>query len=282
MSFSLESCDDASVFHSFEFNKIIEEVLGREVNLVANDDSFYITHPDRKLGFLKINYCPDPRLECVYGGILGKINNKFKGLWHITTTPGANIDKYIKKGFCIKERSTSILDLSKTTKELWDNLDKKTRNLVRKGEKNEIKIVQTTNIGDYYKILEETYKKANLKILPIEFYKEILNRLGKVFLAYYDNEIVAGGGFLKFKDRVYYWNGAAHKDYLYLAPNNLIQWEFIKWARENEFKKYDLLGLDIPSIAKFKEGFGGVKVKFYTLLNKSLYHLKRFKDFLRP
>lgn len=270
---------NGSVFHSQEFNKIISEVLGRKVNFVCNQDNFYITHPDKKLKLLKINYCPDPRLECVYGGILGeKQNLNLKGLWHITTLPGEDISEYLKKGFYAKERFTSILSLDKSEKELWDNLNVKTRRYTRKGIKNDIKIIKSKNIDEYYGILKETYEKAGLKLLPKEYYEEILNKLGELFLAEYDNKIIAGAILLKYEDKTYFWNGGSKIDYSHLFPNDLVHWNLIKWSKENGFKEYDLLGLDVPSIARFKEGLGGERVKFYTLYSKSLYLIRKIKN----
>jgi len=273
--------ENASVFHSPEFNKVVEEVLGKKVEINLGE-SYYVVHPDKKFKLLKINYCPDPRLECVYGGILGNKNiiKKLKGFWHITTAPGEDISEYLKAGFKSRERFTSILEFDKVD-DLWMNLRRQTRNRVNKSKKAGVEIVKSDDIDIYYKILKETYDRSGIDIKPKEYYKQILDKLGDLFLAMYEGKPIAGAIYLKYNGTACSWNSCSLKEYFNLCANNYLQYHYLEWAKENGLKRFDFLTLDVPSIAEWKEGFGGERIKFYTLLSKPLYYLKKIKDIVK-
>ncbi|MBI4722344.1 MAG: peptidoglycan bridge formation glycyltransferase FemA/FemB family protein [Candidatus Stahlbacteria bacterium] len=166
---------------------------------------------------------------------------------------------------------TSIIDLRGTEEDLWHKIDSKRRNLIRKAIANKIKVICPVSdfIEAYYPMLLEVFDRAGKKPFPKSYYQCVLETpLGwvKPLLALHNNIPIAGAIFLCFKDTVYYWSGASLKDYRHLAPNDLIQWEIIKWANQNNYKYYDLLIVEperLPQIAHFKLGFGGELVPIY-------------------
>jgi lipid II:glycine glycyltransferase (peptidoglycan interpeptide bridge formation enzyme) len=78
---------------------------------------------------------------------------------------------------------------------------------------------------------------------------------------------VAGGIFLQFCNRVYYWDGASFQAHYRLAANNLLHWHLIEWGASNGMTQYDMLGANITSIASFKQSFGG-ELRTYTYAYK--------------
>ena len=75
--------------------------------------------------------------------------------------------------------------------------------------------------------------------------------------ARFEGRLVAGGIFLVWGDRMMYLSGASTEEGNKLAASSLIQWTVIKGAISAGIKTYDLGGVGIASIDKFKASFGG-------------------------
>ena len=90
-----------------------------------------------------------------------------------------------------------------------------------------------------------------------EAYKLKDNR--RLFLAYYSGKIVAGsvvrfvpGGLLE------YAANNSLEEFLYVKPNDLLQWRIIEWASAEGFQSYSLGGAHL-----FVRTFGGTIVPTY-------------------
>lgn len=194
----------------------------------------------------------------------------------------------------IQELKTIILPLNQKSQQLWDNLKSECRTAIRKARKNNVRIIEATNknfLDVYYEMAKDTYKKSNrLPPLSKSAYSVIWDLLKpydriRVMLAKHDDQVVAGGIFFHFNNRLYYWDGASFPDYYSLCPNNLLHWSLIEWGANNGVTQYDMLGANIPSIAKFKLSFGG-DLRTYTYAYKDAtlpaYIGRRLYQFLIP
>ena len=54
-----------------------------------------------------------------------------------------------------------------------------------------------------------------------------------------------------------YFSGASNLEGMKSAATSALQWHAMMFGINNNFKKYDMGGLGIPSIDKFKFSFGG-------------------------
>ena len=72
---------------------------------------------------------------------------------------------------------------------------------------------------------------------------------------------VANSIFLRDRRRMMYLSGTSNSDGLKSAASSLIQWEAIKTAVEEGIDVYDLGGIGIQSIDKFKKSFGGFEIQ---------------------
>ena len=57
---------------------------------------------------------------------------------------------------------------------------------------------------------------------------------------------------------MHYWQGTSKNDVKNYGQGELLQWEAIKWAKQNGSKYYDLCVIQkekLPDIARFKMGF---------------------------
>jgi len=155
--------------------------------------------------------------------------------------------------------------------EILAKMRKTTRNLVRRGERENITITQSVNLTDAEildKLQTETVKrnafvpfsKKFLLTLMQEFFQD---NKAALFLGKFDNDITAAALIVFFgKIAFYYVSGSKETK----APvNYLLQWEVIKEARKRGATVYNMWGIAPPNkhhhpwqgLTMFKTGFGG-------------------------
>lgn len=176
-----------------------------------------------------------------------------------------------RSNFKLINRNTYILNLPGSEDDGWKNLGKKTRNMVRKAEKNDVIVTFSEDkdwITKYWEILEITFSKNKLKVpFPISRLSNLKDKLGSsniLFVgAYKENKMIAGAVIPYNKYKMVYLTGAANPGYFKYAPNNLIQWEIIKFGIKNNISLYDMYGGGQGSIGRFKKSFGSNYYEFH-------------------
>lgn len=275
-----------TIFHTVEWMEVLEDIYNAKKLLLGiyQDGGLVGVFPAflQRKSFLKLITSPLRGAATPYGGpiikegVLKEVIRAFDEFTKnvdyvdITFPPKVDLNMEIASSYTYEERFTYLLNLDQEIYGIWKNLNKKCRNVVRKADKSGVEIVEGDKkeyLEEYYKMVEDTYKKSNIEPpIPLEHYKTLFEVLYpdklKILFAEYDGKIIAGAIFPHFGDRVYYWDGASYRKYNKVAPNNLIQWHLIQWAVENGFKVYDMVGANIPSIAKFKASFGGDMVRY--------------------
>jgi lipid II:glycine glycyltransferase (peptidoglycan interpeptide bridge formation enzyme) len=185
----------------------------------------------------------------------------------------ADYDLIFARGtkYQFRNRYTELIDLTSGAEKLWANLHKHCRTAIRKAEKNKLEIVEEESekiFDQYYEMSKDTYDRSNQgtgisKDMYLSVYSKFKeNNATRVLSAYYRGSVIAGAFFLLYRDVVYFWDAVSFRNYLDMAPNNLIQWELLKWASKSDYKLYDMVGVNIPNIAKFKQSFGGHTVPY--------------------
>ena len=306
----LQSSRAATIFHTIEWNKILIDEFGlQNRTLLARASgapvglySFYV-HDDSP--FLKYCKSSEDSLETVYGGPVANNREKVvikallrkaerierRAMFNIWVPPNCSIDIFMESEYNCEIAYTSILGLERSDEEIWKGIHQKTKNMIRKALKKEIKVINGNEqfFDDYYSMFTEVYNRVGKLPLPKSFYSNILSQLipknfAKMLIALYEAKPVAGAIFLCFKDTVYYWHGASYYEYRNLAPNDLIQWEIIKWAKKNGYKYYDLVRIEperLPGIARFKMRYGGHTVPFYHAIKETnIYQIMRIVRFI--
>jgi len=190
----------------------------------------------------------------------------------------------------IINRHTFILDLNKTEEEIWKNFNKKLRNVIRKSEKESVKIFELKDedeLKEYYNLSLKTEKniqknkgRKTFSIQSYDFFKELFNnKLGRFLIAKYNNKIIAGALFLIWNNKSVYFQSCSDREYSIKQAPSLIQWESIKRFKQEGVKEYDLGGVTINLdkndsrffVYEFKRKFNGELKEFYNIeieLNK--------------
>ena len=289
----LEHSADATIFHTSEWNDLVSKEFGvTHKTLIAKIDStplgMYTFFID-SMGLFNRIKSSLREADSIYGGpiTVDNLENKKEVVKKLVTQvkenqveyykiyppPNYNIELLKSLSYKCRKLFTAICRLAGSEEELWNKIDSKRRNLVRKAQTNKVKVVDgnLSFIDSYYQMLCEVLKKIGKTPFPKSYYHLVLQQFTqkgwvKFLVALHQEKPIAGAIFLCFKDTVYYWSGASFREYGNLSPNDLIQWEIIRWARVNQYKYYDLVMIEqerLPGIAHFKLGFGGELVPIY-------------------
>lgn len=272
---------DATVFHTIEWNQLLTSQFALDnVTLLAflgeKPVGLYCYYPSDGHRCLS----PVVRLFTVYGGpvsasgdpqVVAALLREAEKLqpfasFQIWTAPNYDISPLAELGYSREEMYAPIVNLQATDEELWAKLHKKRRGAIRLAMKNDVRIVggDSPSVDEYHEMMVGTLSRVQIDALPKSFYKQVLESLApqgmaRLLLAEHDGNTIAGAILLFYKDMAYDWVMGWRRDYLKVAPNDLLHWEAIKLARQEGYQYFDLLGLEperLPEIARWKIRFG--------------------------
>ena len=185
INFLIDNSEQSTFFHTIEWNEIISKINKLEC--------FYLILRYKKypisvfpffilpfFGLFKIR--TSSSLETRYGGpislfrssdILRTMLTSFEKslcclIWYTLIPPIKNPNYLSGYGYKYKERHSSIIDLTCDSKDLWNNLNKKTRYGVRKSLENnlEIDISDKIELEEFYELLKEVIQRALQPTFP--------------------------------------------------------------------------------------------------------------------
>jgi len=232
--------------------------------------------------------------------VIKKIAKEEKSIF-IRIDPPLTSDKQIrlkgfKKAHGFQPEHTLIINLDLSEDEILAQMKQKGRYNIRLAEKKgvTVRISDPQNKGQFekdihrhFEILQETTSRDGFHGHDENFYKTMVETLypsGKLYLAEFEGEILAGIIVTFFKDTAIYYYGASGNIHRELMAPYLLQWQAIKDTKSQGFKYYDFLGI-APANAKnhpwlgvteFKKKFGGNEVSYLPPMEfsfKKLFHL---------
>lgn len=312
-------CPKATLFHTREWLQILREGFSHiEIKLYA-----IINEENRTVGLLPVEFVrkgpfklggsPLPGLFTPYQGpLLLELSNAVLRKVPVLVAKMLRVHYFAlslppddQSGVLLGEESpnwepkkTFLLDLTVGAEQLWKKFKAETRNQVRQAERRGVEIYEAESLDswlkDYYAMHKAVYSRQKIKP-PANpaFYQALWEHLYsrgqlRVILAKHEGKTIAGGIFPIYKDTLYFLDGASFREYQKLRANNLIQWHIISWAASKGLRFYDMVGANVPSIAHFKRGFGGVEVEYFyfhmtcCLLGKIGYRLyQRYRPWLK-
>lgn len=162
--------------------------------------------------------------------------------------------------------NTVVLDLS-SPETIWANLTSTNRNMIRKAQKNGIKIYNGRNpelYETFRKIYNETMDKNeanNYYYFTSDFYSSICEDLpenAQIFYAVFNDAIIAASIMLTANRKMNYHLSGMLKEYRSLPSTNLLLYKSALWGSANGYKTLYLgggLGSGEDSLYKFKKSF---------------------------
>ena len=170
----------------------------------------------------------------------------------------------------IQFRNTMLNDLSVGEEALLAGMKQKTRYNIRLARRRGVTVAPSDDFARFYALYAETAHRDGFLIRPQAYYLRVMShmqrhRLGQLFLAEVEGEIVAGLFLLIFGPTAWYFYGASSARGRRHMPTYLLQWEAMRWAMAQGCEVYDWWGApdqlqeDDPmwGVYRFKRGFGG-------------------------
>ncbi|MFH1056951.1 MAG: GNAT family N-acetyltransferase [Candidatus Micrarchaeota archaeon] len=171
---------------------------------------------------------------------------------------------------------TFLVDLSQSEEKLWSNLDKAAKKAVKQCTEefnlSVEKVDSEEELGEYLNLLKK-FRTASGFAMPMVYpsqnaWKKERGKTMEVFVAKDGGKIVSGIGVVFFNGvamEIAVARDVAHKAY----AQDLLKWHVLLWAKRQDFRLYDLAGVNPnPSTDKERGGFqfkakwGGTLVKY--------------------
>jgi lipid II:glycine glycyltransferase (peptidoglycan interpeptide bridge formation enzyme) len=167
---------------------------------------------------------------------------------------------YIKYRLDLQSKATIMQDISDSLDGIMTNFKSKTRyNIrlaVRKGVKVERRPMDDSAVDLMYDLMQTTQKRGGYFLRPKQHFANYWRELsaaglGQLLVATHQSEVLGAVFVARFSGRAYYKDGGSYDSKRNLMAPYLLQWEAIKWAKQNGDKLYDMVG--VPPIAKLSD-----------------------------
>jgi len=167
---------------------------------------------------------------------------------------------------------TIVLNLAPALEQLRKSLDQKWRNQLNRAEKNNLTLLEgrgSEHYGMFLKLYQDMWSRKKFDTtVDVEEFGRICDDLPeelkfKILICQDKGVAVSGIVCSVVGNMGIYLLGATSEAGLNSKGAYLLQWNMIRWLKENGFKYYDLGGIDPernPGVYHFKKGFSGEDV----------------------
>jgi peptidoglycan pentaglycine glycine transferase (the first glycine) len=179
----------------------------------------------------------------------------------------------------IQPRRTLVVDLEGDEEQVLGRMKQKTRYNIRLASKKGITVHPSQDIETFHRLMAVTGERDAFGVHAPEYYRrafDLFSRCGEcvLLLAEYEGEPLAAIMVFARGGRAWYFYGASSNAHRERMPTYLLQWEGMRWAREQGCQLYDLWGVPdadeqtleanfsdrsdgLWGVYRFKRGFGG-------------------------
>ncbi len=129
-----------------------------------------------------------------------------------------------------------------TDEELLATVHKKTRNMVRKALKSPFSTRVTGSLDTFYALMCNNYRRLGTPIFPRSFFETMKANFGSMVdvREILVNEDVAAAAYnFLYNGSMHTYYAASSPDFLNLAPNNYMYFDFLRWAGNNGLHVFD-------------------------------------------
>jgi hypothetical protein len=170
---------------------------------------------------------------------------------------------FIWTGYLVRPAYTYRIDLAKGIDGVWQGFDRKLKADIRKAEKLGVRVREgglddLLSIHDalFQRFREKGMEKKECREYLAGIFREFHGDHMRVFVAEHEGRVVGSVVALLYKDTARFWLGTPKSDMKGVYPNNLAQWEAMKWAAANGYRTCENMDTgDDPTRAPFKAKF---------------------------
>jgi len=173
---------------------------------------------------------------------------------------------------------TILLDLTLAEATLLSHMKEKWRYNLRLAERKgvTVRVAETEeDVKAWYALMQVTSDRDQFGVHTLDYYLQAwrifsTRHQASLFLAEHDGQLLAGIFVGLFARQGIYLYGASSNEQRNLMPNYLLQWEAIRWAKQEGATLYDFWGIPatededeaMAGVYRFKRGWGGDIVRF--------------------
>jgi lipid II:glycine glycyltransferase (peptidoglycan interpeptide bridge formation enzyme) len=176
----------------------------------------------------------------------------------------------------IQFRNTLTISLQDTEETLLANMKQKTRYNIRLASRRGVAVrpAGIEDLDELYRMFAETSIRDRFAIRNPAYYADawgsfVQAGLAQPLVAEVEGKAVAGLIVYRFGDTAWYLYGMSRSEHREKMPNHLLQWEAMRWAKQQGCSTYDLWGApDNPDpgdpmwgVYRFKLGLGARLVR---------------------
>jgi peptidoglycan pentaglycine glycine transferase (the first glycine) len=214
---------------------------------------------------------------------------------------------FISSPHRVQPQRTLVVDLRGEEEEILARMQQKTRYNIRLASRKGVTVRPWADVPAFARLMQRTARRDGFGAHVPAYYAlayELFQPEGACTLlaAEYEKQILGAIMVFRHGERAWYFYGASSDLERQRMPNHALQWEAMRWARQNECTQYDLWGIpdadaetlekEFPTrrdglwgVYRFKRGFGGRLVRTMGAwdlpLMPSLYRLYRIAARMR-
>ena len=288
----VESSSHGTIFHTMEWLKIMEKHTNSKlyplIGLNGSTPIGIIPLFYKKMFLTKGVFSPPPktavpylgpiiidyhhikqyRKEAIFIGFQKKVDefikSELKSHYNLINLPPDLLDSRPFKwtGYQVEPMYNYIFDLSKGVESVWEQLKRNLRQNINRAKRRGITVEEGSEdeLEWIYNGIKLRYEEQGL-LLPIskeyllDLYDSLYPKNMKIFVAKFDGEFIGGLVDIYYKDRVISWLGNSKANIKAVSPNDLLQWEAIKYAIEHGLKYYEEIGANTQRLCNYKSKY---------------------------
>lgn len=169
-------------------------------------------------------------------------------------------------------RSTVVVDLTRSEREILSSLHSKTRYNIRVAERAQVSISTEGSFSEFWNLLQETAVRDGFSLHPKAHYEKLLETRtpqfsNELFFARLGIKAIAAVliNFYAPSGQAVYLHGASSRESRNVMAPHLLHWHVMQEAKRRGYGMYDLWGIDErawPGLTRFKKSFGGRVVDY--------------------
>ena len=274
----VQSRPDATGYHEWAWRTVIERAFGHECHYLVAEASGAIAGvlPIVEIRSLLFGRSMTSLPFLNYGGVLAASDEARQALAaeaaKLATARGCrhvefrHIGRQLDDLPCRQHKVTMRLDLAEG---LWERLDRKARNQVRKAQKSDLTVERggAELLDAFYRVFARNMRDLGTPVMPRRFFAEVVRAFGDrirlLIVRLKDLPIAAGltyrtGGLMEIP-----WASSV-RDFNSLCPNHLLYWHALETAIAEGVSVFDF-GRSTPGEGtfKFKEQWGAAPVDLH-------------------
>lgn len=275
----------------------------------------------KKLPFgYTVAYAPRASISAIKSLISGKLTSEVErtcrlnksvflkiepDCWETDLSLGSDVFRL--SSHSIQPLSTIEVDLTGEEEDILARMKQKCRYNIRLAEKKGIVIRQSSDVKEFYALMQETGGRDGFEVHSLEYYQRVfnlsyLNGTMNLLVAEFEGVPLASLMVFAVGQRSWYLYGASSDRERNRMPAYLLQWKAMQWARQKGCKTYDLWGIPdeteqilerdfetrhdgLWGVYRFKRGFGGMVRRAHPPLDRVfqplLYKVYAYRQKLR-